>query len=103
MLVVKRFEAQNSGFRIIDENNSSSISIPGDGEEPQTFDKLSDSVNVYKNDIKLHGKEATEGGNSIETSDFTHHSANVNIYHLEEGVIEFFKKSKHYDLEDIGF
>ena len=66
LLAVTSFEATNSPFNIIDENNSFSISIPGHCNS-ESAEKATDNLNKFlefrsENDIELHDEEVEKNG-----------------------------------------
>ena len=64
------FEATNSVFNIIDENNSFSITIPSQWTSEsaeETIDELNKLLELRsQNDIELHVQEVKERGNQIK-------------------------------------
>ena len=75
LLAVLSFEATNSVFKITDENNSFSISIPGWWRIPTSLpaginDKLTDLLKLRsENDIELHVEEVKKRRNQILMED----------------------------------
>ena len=67
------FEANNSDFNLIDENNSFSITIPSHWQTKSVEKKTIKEINKLElrsqKAIEFHGKEVMERGNQIKIGD----------------------------------
>ena len=66
-------EAHNFVFNVTDENKTFAIAISGCCEAPERSDKLSELLELYENDIKLHVRKVFERRHLLETSGLTYH------------------------------
>ena len=104
LLTVTGFEARNSVFNMIDENNSFSISTPGhwNSEDGEEFDnKLNEILELRSEyDIELHVKvekrgTRTEKGNSG--------CILAGFDHFKSEILPEMKREKNKDLEDLVY
>ena len=105
LLAVTSFEATNSIFIIIVENNSFSVSTPShwnseDGEELNN--KLNTSLDLRsKNDVKLHVKEVEKRGTQTEGENSEDKLAGFD--HFKSEMFAGLKRIKEKDLEDMVY
>ena len=99
------FEATNSVFNIIDENNSFSSGIPGhwnsgDGEEANN--KFKKSLEIRSgNDIDLHVNEIEKRGTRKEIENIGYNLAGFD--HFKSKILTELKRVKFKDLEDMVY
>ena len=100
LLGVTSFECTNSVFNITNENNSSSIIIPGHYETKsaeKTIDELNKLVELRsQNDIDLHVEQVRKKG-LILINDYSSSSLDT----FREDILKELKNAKYNDLEDL--
>ena len=105
LLTVTSFEATNSVFNTIDENNSFSITIESHWSSSrfaETLNKLQKLLQlISKNDIKLHVEEARKRGNQIKIGDKENKLSDFDT-RKKETILEL-KSTEYNDLEDMVF
>ena len=104
LLAVSSFEATNSVFNIINENNSFSIFIPGHWHSEsaeKTIGELNKMLELNsQSSIELHVKEVRERGSQIKIGDKEY---NLSDFVIIKKRTEELKDIKINDLEDMVF
>ena len=96
------FGCINSVFKITNENNSFSITIPGHWEN-KSAEKTIDELNrlLELRSLELHVKEVRERGNEIKERD---NEYKLSDFHTQKNeILEELKNVKYNDLEDFVY
>ena len=102
LLAVSSFECTNSVFNITDDNNSSSIIIPGH-YETEFAEKIIDDLNklLELKSLELHVNEVRKRGNTIKIGDKEYKLSDFDNQKYE--IIEELKKVGYNDLKDLVY
>ena len=98
LLAVSSFECTNSVYKITDDNNSFSISIPGH-YQTDFAEKLNNDLNksLKPNSFELHLKGVRKTGNKIKRGDIEYKLSDFDTQKNE--ILEELKNVKYNDLE----
>ena len=102
LLAVSSFECTNSVFKISDENNSFSITIPGHWQnksDEKPIDELNNLLELRP--LELHVKEVKKRENQIKRGDIEY---KLSVFDTQKNeILEELKNVKHNDLEDLVY
>ena len=105
LLGVSLFECTNSVFKITNENNSFSITIPGHWVPEiaqQTIDKLEELLELDKRDLSLHIAAARERGRKIYVREDEYDLSDLDNNLLRNEIFEELKKNKYTEYPKVS-